>query len=206
MERRKMLINSALAMVGATLASPATLLAKNSPPPGPRADYFPNFTLYTHEGKPVRFYEDLICGRLVMLNMFYATCDGICPGMTSNLVQVQKMLGKRVGRDIFMYSISLKPAEDTPKVLKAYARSYKAGPGWLFLTGKPAEIEVLRQKLGFTDPNPSVDADKSQHTGMIRIGNERFDRWSMCPALAEPDQIVNTVLWLDLPHKKATKG
>lgn len=90
---------------------------------------FPNVTLTTHEGKKVRFYDDLLKDKIVLINFMYVKCDGTCPSTTANLLRVQKMLGGRVGRDIFMYSITLKPEEDTPEVLSRYARAYKTEPG-----------------------------------------------------------------------------
>ena len=161
---------------------------------GPRANYFPNVTLYTHEGKAVKFYDDLICGKLVAINMMYAQCEGICPGMTRNLTRVQKQLGDRVGRDVFMYSISLLPEQDTPERLKEYANMHHVGPGWLFLTGARGDIEAVRYALGFYDIDPEIDGDRSQHTGMLRIGNEPLNRWSMAPALGEPDSITQAIL------------
>jgi protein SCO1/2 len=169
---------------------------------GPRADYFPNFILRTHENKPVRFYDDLIKGKLVVVNLMYAQCEGICPGMTANLVKVQRLLGDRVGRDIFMYSLTLKPEQDTPKALRHYAAMHRVQPGWLFLTGKRAEIEILRRKLGFYDPDPKVDRDTSQHIGLVRFGNEALDRWAACPALSNPEQIVRSILWLEGPKSQ----
>src|SRR3989449_3130277 len=84
-----------------------------SPRPGPRAGYFPNVLLRTHENKTVRFYDDLVKGKIVLINFMYAKCEGLCPRQTANLVQVQQALGKHVGRDIFMYSITLKPEQDS---------------------------------------------------------------------------------------------
>jgi protein SCO1/2 len=167
---------------------------------GPRASYFPNVELLTHEGRKVRFYDDLIHGdKIVLFNFMYAQCEGICPGMTHNLTKVQKLLGRRVGRDIFMHSITLKPLEDGPEKLKMYVEMHGVGPGWLFLTGKPDDIETLRRKLGFKDPNPAFDKDVSQHIGLVRFGNESIDRWAACPALANPEQIVKSVLWMQSP-------
>ena len=185
-----------LAGLGAAALGLATgrTVAETNRRSGPRADYFPNVTLYTHEGKAVRFYDDLIRGKLVAINMMYAQCEGICPGMTQNLLRVQKHLGDRVGRDVFMYSISLLPEQDTPERLKEYADMHHVKPGWLFLTGARADIETLRYKLGFYDNDPIVDADRSQHTGMVRIGNEALDRWCMAPALAEPESIAQAIL------------
>src|SRR5260370_42088967 len=73
--------------------------------------YFPDVVLRTHDNKKGRFYEDLIKDKIVTINFFYAKCDGVCPGITANLVKVQKLLAQRVGRELFMYSITLKPEE-----------------------------------------------------------------------------------------------
>jgi protein SCO1/2 len=167
---------------------------------GPRADYFPNVALRTHENKVARFYDDLMKGKIVMINFMYAECKGICPAVTTNLVKVQQLLGARAGRDIFMYSITLQPERDTPKALKHYAEMHGVKPGWLFLTGKRNDVETLRRKLGFVDPDPVVDRDRSQHIGLVRFGNEALDRWGACPALSAPEQIVKSILWMEGPR------
>lgn len=163
-----------------------------------RERYFPNVVLTTQEGKKVRFYDDLLKDKIVVINMMYAHCQGICIPVTQNLVKVQKLLGKRVGRDIFFYSITLKPEEDTPMALKHYAMMHKVGPGWLFLTGDPKDLELLRRKLGFVDPNPKVDADKTRHTGLIRYGNERLQLWAACPSQAAPEYVAKSILFADV--------
>lgn len=178
--------------------------------------HFPNVTLTTHEGKKVKFYDDLIKDKIVIFNFMYAQCEGICPGIMMNLVQVKKLLGPRVGRDIFMYSITLKPEQDTPQALMHYAHMHRAGPGWTFLTGTPEDIERLRRAQGFTNPDPVLDADKSQHIGMIRFGNEPMQWWAGCPGMARAKFIVKEIgLVLDnkpWPHEtpsvinEATKG
>jgi len=170
-----------------------------------RDRYFPNIVLTTHEGKKVHFYDDLIKDKIVVINMMYADCDGVCPGITANLARVQKALGNRVGRDIFMYSITLKPEEDSPKALKEYAKMHGAKPGWTFLTGDAKDIESLRRKLGFTNPDKELDADKSQHVGMVRYGNEPLQRWAACPGLANASWIVESVLFMDWPKPPSAK-
>ena len=160
---------------------------------------FPNVTLTTHEGKKVKFYDDLLKDKIVLINFMYVKCQGTCPGTTANLVKVQKLLGERVGKDIFMYSISLKPEEDTPEKLAAYARAYKVGPGWQFLTGDPRDVELLRQKLGFIDRDPVRDADKSNHIGMLRWGNEPHTLWAGCPGSLAPSKIVKEIGLVDWP-------
>ena len=162
-----------------------------------RDTLFPNVTLYTHEGEAVRFYDDLIRDKVVAINMMYADCAGICPVATANLLQVQRMLGERAGRDVYMYSITLQPELDTPKGLKQYAERHGIKAGWKFLTGAPVDIELVRYRLGFFDRDENIDNIKENHTGMIRIGNDSLNRWSMAPALAEPLQIMATINHLD---------
>src|SRR6476619_4289384 len=74
-----------------------------------RQRYFPNLVLTTHEGRKVKFYDDLVKDKIVIFNMFYAQCEGICTPITRNLLKLQNVLGERVGKDIFMYSFTLKP-------------------------------------------------------------------------------------------------
>jgi protein SCO1 len=159
----------------------------------------PNVRLTTQDRRRVRFYTDLVRGnRMVLINFMYAQCSDICPGMTANLVQVQRVLGARMGRSVFMYSISLQPEKDSPEVLDAYAKGLGAGPGWTFLTGEAAGIERLRRALGYVDPQPELDRDITQHIGMVRIGNDALNRWMACPALARPEQLAQQVLWVGM--------
>ena len=160
-----------------------------------RIHHLPNVPLVTHIGQRVRFYDDLVKDKKVVINFMYAKCEGICVPVTANLVRVQKLLGDRVGRDIFMYSITLKPAQDSADDLREYAEQHHVGPGWLFLTGAPPDIEHLRRALGFTYADPVEDADTSNHIGMVRFGVEPLTRWAACPGMANPEHIVRTILW-----------
>jgi protein SCO1 len=164
---------------------------------GPGARHFPNVLLRTHEDRAVRFYDDLMKGKTVLLTFMYASCEGICPGATANLKKVHERLGERAGRDVFLYSITIKPKEDTPQMLKRYAEMHDAGSGWLFLTGDPADIDLLRRALGFVDPDPVAAADATSHIGVILYGNEPLNRWAAAPALGNPEQIYRAVLWME---------
>jgi len=169
-----------------------------------RQRYFPNLVLTTHEGNKVKFYDDLVKDKIVVFNMFYAKCEGICSPVTRNLVRVQNLLGNRVGKDIFFYSFSLKPKEDTVSALAHYAEMHKVKPGWLFLTGSPDDMELLRRKLGFVDPDPEVDKDTSNHIGVLKYGNEPLQRWGGCPGMQAPDAIAEAISWVDWPKDSAT--
>src|SRR6202521_2242307 len=106
-----------------------------------RRRHLPNVELMTQDGKRVYFYDDLVKDKIVVINFMYAHCEKLCPTMTANLVRVQKILHDRIGHDIFMYSITLKPEEDSSQVLKEYADMHGTDPGWRILTGKPADFQ-----------------------------------------------------------------
>lgn len=158
---------------------------------------FPNVPLVTHEGKVVHFYDDLIKDKTVMINFMYVHCGDICPGMTANLKRVQAELGDRVGKDIFMYSISIEPELDTPEILKAYTELFHVQPGWTFLTGKKDDVELLRKSLGFTSSDPKIDKDKTQHTGVVKFGIEPLERWGMSAALGDAKYIAEYLRWME---------
>ena len=208
--RRKMLAGLAVVPLAAGVVAQASvldnLLNVLDSSPGKTEDasrektrkkYFPNFELTTHEGKRVKFYDDLIKDKIVVINFMYAKCDGICVPITANLKRVQKLLGNRVGRDIFMYSITLKPQEDTPEKLNHYVQMHNLKPGWTFLTGKPEEIEILRRKMGLWTSNAKNDKDLTNHIGMVRYGNEARQWWAMFPGKAKAPWIVESILWMD---------
>ncbi len=199
--RRNILVGLGAAALGlaAWRTNADTGLVEALPASGDRtgAKYFPDVTLYTHEGQAVRFYDDLIRGKVVAFNMMYSSCAGTCPIATANLRGVQKLLGERAGRDVFMYSISLQPEVDTPQILKTYAKQHHVGPGWWFLTGAKADIELVRYSLGFYDPDPLIDGNKDRHSGMVRIGNDRNNRWTMAAARSDPEQILATINHVD---------
>ncbi len=143
--------------------------------------HFPNVELITQNGEKVHFYDDLIKGKVVAINLIYTTCRYNCPLETARLVHLQKLMGDRMGKDVFFYSISIEPEHDTPEVLKQYAEKYHVGPGWLFLTGKAADIKLLSHKLGM-DSLPTID-DPDGHTPHLLIGNEATGLWMKNSAL-----------------------
>jgi protein SCO1/2 len=138
--------------------------------------YFPNVPLTTHEGKEVRFFNDLIEGKVVAINFIFTSCPDSCPLETARLVNVQEILGDRLGRDVFFYSISIDPENDTPQVLKEYAERFHTRPGWLFLTGKKEDITLLREKLGLY-AQETEEEDLSDHNLSLILGNQTTGRW-----------------------------
>lgn len=136
-------------------------------------DYFPNPTLTTHEGKKVKFFDDLIKDKIVAINFIYTNCPDTCPLETAQLVRVAKILGDRVGKDVFFYTISIDPERDTPAVMADYRRRFKAN--WTFLTGDKEEIIEIRKALGLY--LEEIQDGSYNHNVSLIIGNQKTGRW-----------------------------
>ena len=140
------------------------------------ASYFPNIPLVTHEGERVRFFDDLIRDKVVAINFMYTSCPDTCPVQTARMLQVARLLGDRLGEDVFFYSITIEPEHDTREVLKAFADSWNIPDGWTFLTGDRNDIIRLRKKLGMRLDDVRT-GDLAQHTVNLLIGNQKTGRW-----------------------------
>ena len=154
-------------------------------------NYFPNIPLTTQDGATVRLYDDLLKGKSVAINVMYTSCKDECPLETARLVQVQKLLGERMGKDIFFYSITIDPKRDTPEVLKAYAGKFGVGPGWLFLTGKEEDIKLATKKLGLAGQRNAIRKDG--HSASFMVGNEPGGVWMRNSAVDNPQFLATTI-------------
>jgi protein SCO1 len=160
-----------------------------------RRRYFPNVELVTHKNEKVRFYDDVLKDKIVILNMMYADCEGICPTLTTNLKHVQRLLEEQIDHEIFIYSMTVKPENDTPKKLAEYAEMHglQNNSHWTFLTGKLEIMDMLRHSIGFADPDPKLDQDKARHSGMIRYGNEPMALWGTCQGSGKPEWMAQEI-------------
>ena len=158
-------------------------------------DYFPNVELTTQDGRKVRFYDDVLKGKVVAINFIFTTCPDVCPLDTAALRRVQKLVGPRMGKDVFFYSISIDPKNDTPAALKAYMKKFDVGPGWTFLTGRPEDIALIQRKFGI---RPTANGMLSAHDTRYVLGNEKIARWLKRTPHDNPHVLAH-ILTRDLP-------
>ncbi|MFN2497993.1 MAG: SCO family protein [Pyrinomonadaceae bacterium] len=89
-----------------------TTQPNNAAPLSTAEKYFSNTELMTQDGKRVRFYADVLKGKVIVINAFFSTCKGVCMPMNRNLKKVADILGDKVGRDVFLVSITVDPQMD----------------------------------------------------------------------------------------------
>lgn len=153
----------------------------------PAHKYFTDVVLVNQNGEKMRLYSDLLQGKVVIINSFFATCQGSCLPMNRNLEKIQEALGERFGKDIQILSISVDPTVDTPASLKEYAKKLHAKPGWYFLTGDKQSVDFALNKLG------QFVSDKQDHLNIFIIGNERTGLWKKAFGLARTEELVKVV-------------
>lgn len=138
--------------------------------------WFPNPVLTNQDGEKLHFYDDIIKGKVVVLSFIYTKCKDVCPADTAQLLQVQDILGDRVGKDIFFYSFSIDPDNDTPAVLKDYMHMFGVKPGWQFLTGSKDDVKLIQKKLGLISAS-AAQATLRDHNTSLMLGNEKTGQW-----------------------------
>jgi protein SCO1 len=197
---RQVFILLILSLAVFTTAQAQTPAPKPAAPPAPHdhsqmtnneasaaEKYFTDVELTNQDGKKVHFYSDVLKGKTVVVNAFFTTCTSVCPPMNRNMEKIQSALGDRIGRDVFLVSITVDPETDTPERLKDYAKKFHAGPGWTFLTGKKENLDWALYKLG------QYVEKKDDHTTVFIIGNEPTGLWKKAFGMANVAELVQVV-------------
>ena len=156
-------------------------------PASPAQKYFSDVELINQDGERVRFYSDVLKGRTVVVNAFFTTCTSVCPPMNRTMERIQEALGERVGKDVFLVSLTVDPETDTPPRLKEYAAKFHAGKGWTFLTGKKENLDWALYKLG------QYVESKDDHKTVIIIGNEATGLWKKAFGMAKAEELIRIV-------------
>lgn len=103
----------------------------------------PDFALTDQSGGTVRLAN--FSGQVVALNFLYTRCPvpEVCPRLAAAFAYVHKRT------DAALFSITVDPVYDTPQVLSAYAKLWRARPdSWRFLTGSPEQIAKTGREYG----------------------------------------------------------
>ncbi|NWL77600.1 SCO family protein [Pseudomonas taiwanensis] len=153
--------------------------------------YFTDTLLRDQNGQEVRFYSDVLKGRLVMLNVIFTHCNDACPLITRKLKEVRDAMGEDLAKQVYFISLSSDAENDTPEVLKAFAAKHGVdSPNWIFLTGDKANMDLVLARLGQLGESPEA------HSTLLIAGDVPNKRWSKIrpdapvPAIAQRLQLM----------------
>jgi cytochrome oxidase Cu insertion factor (SCO1/SenC/PrrC family) len=147
--------------------------------------YFTDREVIDQNGRPLRFYSDVLKDRVVLINFIFTNCPDACPMMTQKLIQVRKLLDDSVKDDIWFVSLSIDPERDTPEAMKAFAEKQGVDEHrWIFVTGEKANLDHIVKKLGqYTE---EVEA----HSTMMIAGNTRTRHWTRVMPMVPPSGVA----------------
>ena len=157
----------------------------------------PDVPVMDQDGNTVRFYSDLVKGKVVAVNFVFTTCTTICPPMGANFARLQKILGERAGQGVHLISVSVDPSTDTPERMKAWGAKFGAGPGWTLVTGDRNEITRLLKALGVYTP------DINDHSPLVLVGNDPKGQWTRAYGLAAPAKVAELIDGVAAPAEAA---
>ncbi|HSS50180.1 MAG TPA: SCO family protein [Thermoanaerobaculia bacterium] len=140
-------------------------------------------TLTDATGTRLRLAEALDAPGPVVLQFIFTTCPSICPVMTATLAAAREDLGGQVR----MVSISIDPEYDTPARLRDYARRFKAGPHWRFLTGSRDDVATVQKAFDAYRPN------KMQHEPLTFLRLAPGEAWVRLAGPIAPAELVAEV-------------
>ena len=161
-------------------------------------EYLPNVAVVDQDRRQLKFYDDLIKGKIVVISFVYTSCNSICPLTIARLAEVKDTLGDAMGRDIFFVSVSIDPIPDTPEKLKEYANAFKIGPGWSFITGDPEHIDLIRYKLGERSGKAIA-----QHKSEVLMFNDVTGEWSRSSVFADLGVLTMEIRGMDPEWRRA---
>lgn len=144
----------------------------------------PDVDVVDQNGKSLRFYTDLVKGKVVAINFIFTSCKYICPMQGENFSRLLAALGEHSGKDIHLISVSIDPSTDTPERLKKWAERFGAKAGWTLVTGDKANMDKLLVAL------TGDAAGEGEHSPIVFIGDYDKGEWIRSYGLAEPERFV----------------
>ncbi|HEX6126655.1 MAG TPA: SCO family protein [Pyrinomonadaceae bacterium] len=165
----------------------AALAAAFETPAQSAEKYFTNTELIDQSGRKLRFYDDVLKGKVVVINPFHTTCKSTVPVMNGNIQKIGDAFPANLSKNLFFVSITVDAETDTPSAINAYAKQVKAKPGWLFLTGTKDNVSIVLKKLGL------YVEDKESHSTLLLIGNDSTGLWKKAFGLAKSDDLIPIV-------------
>lgn len=174
-------------MAGLMMLVSPLVRASEVGPANPAKNYFTDVVLVDQDGRDQRLYSDLLQGKVVVIGTFFASCTGACPAIAKSYKKIQDWLGDRLGKEIYLISITVDPEHDTPQRLKEFAQEFGARPGWIFLTGSKENVSFALGKLG------SAVENKEDHNNILFVGNEPTGLWKKAFGLAPSEELIPVV-------------
>lgn len=160
----------------------------------------PDLIVLDQHGTKRRFYSDLIKDKIVILSFFFTSCVSSCPAMSLALSRLQTNLGTRLGKDVFIITVTRDPVTDNPQRLMAWGNKIGVKPGWTMVTGEQEVIgQIVRR---FTGDRLGQDA----HTTIFIIGSDKTGNWTEASGFTTPAELTGHIEMVTKTNDSKTEG
>jgi protein SCO1/2 len=166
-------------------ASPNTISNDHQAAEEKARNYFTDTEVIDQNGKKMRFYSDVLKGRVVLISFIFTNCEYACPMQAQKLKQARAAMVPAIKDEVWFVTLSVDPERDTPEAMKKFAERQGVDESrWLFLTGDKKNLEFLVKRLGQYTP------DIESHTTLMLAGNTITRHWTRVLPMVPPDGIA----------------
>jgi cytochrome oxidase Cu insertion factor (SCO1/SenC/PrrC family) len=128
----------------------------------------PDVQVVDDHGSPVSLGS--LKGKVVLLDFIHVGCPGVCSNLVNKFGQVADSLGPELGSRVVLLSVTNDPTHDHAAELLKLARSSQADiKGWLFVTGKPEDVDRVVKAFGVNNA-PLPDGSPNHITRVFLLG------------------------------------
>jgi protein SCO1 len=153
---------------GCKTSALAALLALLALAAGAQPAPLAGLTLQDHRLQALRAPD--LAGRPVLMHFVFAGCTSICPLQLQELRALHQALPPAVRAQVRFLSVTVDPLSDSPAALAAFARRQDADrPGWHFVSGEPAQVHRLLDRLQVFDPRAAQPPKPDDHRNSIYL-------------------------------------
>lgn len=158
----------------------------------------PDLKMVDMEGNSIDLRQLIDYGGPVMIQFIFATCSTICPVLSASFASAQAELDRLAGGVYRLISISIDPEQDTPEKLNSYAKRFKAGKNWFFLTGDRDNVASLLKAFDAS----YAGNNKMYHKSLTLMRSGTGANWLRIEGLLSKNDVVTEYKKLiDLPNQ-----
>ena len=131
-------------------------------------------------------------GKNLVVVMIFTSCKTACPILVADMRKIASKIEPKKLKETTILLISIDPENDTPEVLKAYAKEQKMeGEPWMFLRSDKESVRELANVLAvkYKKISPIVFS----HSNIITVFNKNGEMVNQVEGTVKSEDVANTI-------------
>ena len=142
------------------------------------------------DGKELQLKD--LKGKNLVVVMIFTSCKTACPILVADMRKIASKIEPKKLKETTMLLISIDPENDTPEVLKAYAKEQKMeGEPWMFLRSDKESVRELANVLAvkYKKISPIVFS----HSNIITVFNKNGEMVNQVEGTVKSEDVAKTI-------------